>query len=83
MVAVGSLTISRKKAEKELADIKASPEYKRAKAKNFNNLTDIEEQHARDMATLYEDALGEKKPPPLDDPPLEGQWVTKEINRII
>ena len=75
--------MSRDKAEKQLADIKASPAYKRAKAKGFNNLTDANEQQADYMASLYEDALGEKKPPPLDDPPLEGQWVTKEMNRII
>ena len=63
IVQVGSLTMSRKAAEKELADIKESPEYKKAKVKNFNNLTDIEEQHARDMATLYEGALAKKKAP--------------------
>ena len=58
-VTVGALTMTRAQAEKQLADIKASPAYKRAEAKYFDNLTDANEQQASYMADLYEDALGE------------------------
>ena len=79
-VTVGAITMSRDEAEKELADIKASPEYKRAEAKLFDNLTDAEEQQAVYMAELYEDALGYTAFEKLyseemsKDKPLDSEW---------